>query len=198
MASIVSTSHKYLLLFLFALSSTLIGSDALSEDKPKKKKETPPTQLMIDQTDADRGVAEAQYALSMRYFDANEVPADDKLAAQWLHKAIEKQYGPAVHYMASLYESGRTVPKNIKTAAEWYRKAAKLGVIEAQRKMGHIYKDGAGVVADPITAYAWFNIAASNSGDWMDKLYREYIAYSLQPADLEKAQALSDTLLKAD
>jgi hypothetical protein len=198
MASVVSTLHKTLFIFLLAFFTSLVSQSAFSEEKPKKKKETPPSQLMIDQADAERGVTEAQYALSMRYFDANEVPADDKLASQWLHKAIDKQYGPAIHYMASLYESGRTVPKNIKTAADWYRKAAKLGVVEAQRKMGHIYKDGAGVVADPVTAYAWFNIAASNSGDWMDKIYREYIAYSLQPADLERAQALSDTLLKTD
>lgn len=198
MASNVSVSHKIVFSILIAFIVGTFASQTPAEDKPKKKKEEPISQLVIDQTDANRGVAEAQFALAMRYFDANELPADDKLAAQWLNKAIEKQYGPAVHHMASLFESGRTVPKNIKTAADWYRKAAKLGVVEAQRKMGHIYKDGAGVTADPVTAYAWFNIAASNSGDWMDKLYREYIGYSLQAPDLEKAQALSDTLLKMD
>lgn len=145
---------------------------------------------------AEQGDPEAQYSLALRYINGSGVRKDAKLGITWLQKAIDQNYPKAAYRYAKLFEEGIAVPMNAKSAAEWYLKAAQLGVVGAQRKMGELYNAGKGVNKDPVQAYAWYNIATAASGAIQDKIHREYIGFSLSPAEKDRAQALSADLLK--
>jgi hypothetical protein len=88
---------------------------------------------VIDQT--ERGDAEAQYNLGVKYAEGKGVPQDYKKAFEWYTKAAEQGDIMAQFYLGVMYEKGLGVPQNHEEAIEWWRKAAAAGVVNAKNKL---------------------------------------------------------------
>ena len=84
---------------------------------------------------AEKGDAEAQFALGRGYELGSGVPKDLEQAAQWYRKAAEQGHAEAQYHLGLCYESGSGVPKNLEQAAEWYRKATGEGHSEARFRL---------------------------------------------------------------
>jgi hypothetical protein len=77
---------------------------------------------------AERGNADAQFALGLMYVSGNVVPNDDAQAAGWFRKAAEQGHAPAQWALGILLdEGGIGVPQDFVQAVEWFRKAAEQG-----------------------------------------------------------------------
>jgi len=106
--------------------------------------------------------------------------------------------------MGQMYWHGQGTPKNFKTAAKWRTLAAKQGSTSAQYGLGIMYSNGKGVLRDYKRAYMWLNLSDYNSDGASDlyvrmlKLDMEDIANKMTPADISKAQDMSNTCLESN
>ena len=110
---------------------------------------------------AEKGDAEAELKMGLRYTPNAKGGKDVKIAVQWYEKAarhgqVEAQY----RYGLALLE-GRGVVQDYKTAFYWLEKAAQLGQPQAQATLGEIYNSGIAIHRDIERAYLWFNLAAA-------------------------------------
>jgi uncharacterized protein len=81
---------------------------------------------------AEKGDANAQFVLGLKYDTGKGVPQDYAEAAKWYRKAAEQGYAEAQFNLGSMYDEGRGVPQDYAEAAKWYRKAKDQGVASAQ------------------------------------------------------------------
>ncbi|HKK06867.1 MAG TPA: sel1 repeat family protein, partial [Gammaproteobacteria bacterium] len=77
--------------------------------------------------DAERGVARAQRHLANRYLRGRGVARDPALAAQWMRRAAEQRFPPAMRAWGEYLEQGVAGPADPAAAALWYRRAAAHG-----------------------------------------------------------------------
>lgn len=110
---------------------------------------------------AEKGDADAELKMGLRYTPNAKGGKDVKIAVQWYEKAarhgqVEAQY----RYGLALLE-GRGVVQDYKTAFYWLEKAAQLGQPQAQATLGEIYNSGIAIPRDIERAYLWFNLAAA-------------------------------------
>ena len=89
---------------------------------------------------ADRGSADAQYALGLCYQQGNGVIKNSQKAFEWYCKAAEKNHADAQHKVGRCYEKGDGVSVSEEKALEWYAKAAGLGSAEAREAQARIIK----------------------------------------------------------
>jgi hypothetical protein len=75
-------------------------------------------------SNADKGHADAQYALGSCYFNADGVAKDYVMAAWWYRKAADQGYAPAQNDLGLCYENGFGVPRDTVRAYVWYNLAA--------------------------------------------------------------------------
>ena len=113
---------------------------------------------------AERGDAEAQLALGVRYYNGVDVEQDKKEAANWFRKAAEQGNAEAQSCLGDCYMLGDGVEKDTAEAVKWYRKAADQGLAIAQRAIGLCYLNGEGVKQDAVEAVKWFRKAAEQKG----------------------------------
>jgi hypothetical protein len=112
---------------------------------------------------AERGHAEAQLDLGLRYAGASEASGDPeelRKATVWFRKAAEQGHPHAQFNLALAHHEGRGVPQNYTEAVKWYQAAADAGVAEAQLNLGLMYRQGEGVPQDYRAASHWFRKAA--------------------------------------
>ena len=114
---------------------------------------------------AEKGDAEAELKMGLRYTSNVWGVKDDKTAVQWFEKAashgqVEAQY----RYGMALLE-GQGVVQDFKTAFYWLDKAARQGFAQAQFAVGKMYHDGDFIKRDIEQAYLWFNLAAAQGLD---------------------------------
>ena len=95
---------------------------------------------------AEKGDAEAQFALGRGYELGSGVPKDLEQAAQWYRKAAEQGHSEAQYHLGLCYEFGSGVPKNLEQAAKWYRKATGEGHFEARFRLLLCDKNNSGAV----------------------------------------------------
>jgi TPR repeat protein len=113
---------------------------------------------------AESGLPDAQCALGLHLM--NRGYADDTNhvnyveAAQWLQKAADQGYVPAMNNLGFLYKSGLGVKPNTTTALKWYRLGAEQDDPRAQANLGLAYEYGSGVRADIVEAYKWYLLSA--------------------------------------
>ena len=94
-----------------------------------------------------------------------------------------------------MHTHGRGVPQNYREAADWCRRSAEQGNAQGQYLLGLLYNSGHGVPESFVQAYKWLNLAAAQaSGPKREFSYRirDSIGSKMSPAQLEKAQALTD------
>jgi TPR repeat protein/pSer/pThr/pTyr-binding forkhead associated (FHA) protein len=127
---------------------------------------------------AAQGVAVAQYYLGGTAIEAAPdvisvewLKKQDLQCAEWLKKAGDQSYAPALYTLAYRYLEGRGVIKDQNTACQLFLKAADLGYVDAQLKVGELYYKGDGVVQDYAKSRYWFQKASSVMPDSLRAKY---------------------------
>lgn len=109
---------------------------------------------------AERGDANAQFDLALRYADGDGVEQDQSKAVHWYQKAAEQGHAKAQFNLAVRYENGNGIERDQTKAVRWYLKAAQQGHSGAQFNLALCYRDGDGVQEDQWKASHWFHMAA--------------------------------------
>jgi TPR repeat protein len=125
---------------------------------------------------AEKGVAEAQYALGYCFAFGLGVPQDFAQTAKWIRKAAEQGHPAAAHVLGNAYLDGTFVPKDNNEGVKWLRKSATFGFPYSQVSLGECYAKGRGVTNDWREAFKWFSKAAERgyacAQSWVGYCYR--------------------------
>jgi TPR repeat protein len=116
------------------------------------------------QTDAERGVIEAEVELAHRFLEGDGVQQDATLAVQWYERAAGAGDCEAQNWMGFFYQSGTGVPVDSVHAAHWYQLSAACGSPLAKINFGLLYLSGIGVQKDIPLAMQLFEEAAHKGG----------------------------------
>ncbi len=165
------------------------GFDAKGNIYELAKKNVPKA-LTILKSDAEKGILEAQYALSVMYGNGEGVPQDIKQSIKWSQLAAERGYAVAQINLGVMYSTGQGVPEDMQKALKWYRLASKQGYdeardiiyywakknnpqalkilihdaesggVDAQIILAEMYSTGQGVPENQQKALKWYKIAA--------------------------------------
>lgn len=120
------------------------------------------------QSEAERGNADAQFALAF-LFAAGSERQDYAQALAWYLKAAEQNHLLAQFNLGQMFSLGQGMPKCDSTAAKWIRRAANGGDAGAQFNLGkRCSQTGvAGSERDAMEArvesYKWFTLSAAQS-----------------------------------
>ena len=146
-------------------------------------------------TRAERGIADAQFNLAVRYDFGEGVSEDATEAARWYRLAAEQGHADAQFNLAVSYDFGEGVSEDATEAIRWYRLAAEQGHADAQFNLGVSYADGEGVSKDAVQAYMWLDLAAARgTGEQREEAarLRDLTADAVMtPEQIAKAQRLA-------
>lgn len=118
-------------------------------------------------------------------------PKDDKQAAEWYHRASERNFANAQTRLAYLYAAGRGVEKNQAEAVRLFRRAAEQGNAVALDNLGVIYGTGSyGRTKDLILAYVLIGRAA-DMGRELSVSELPKIKAVLSPDQLQEGERLA-------
>ncbi|HSJ01896.1 MAG TPA: tetratricopeptide repeat protein, partial [Verrucomicrobium sp.] len=109
---------------------------------------------------AERGNADAQFELGIRYLGGEGLDKDEQKAVEWLTRAADQEKLEAMNALGTMNEEGVGFPKDEKKAFEWYEKAAKYGFPLAQQNLSQCYEMGKGVEKNQAEANKWLERAA--------------------------------------
>jgi TPR repeat protein len=93
---------------------------------------------------AERGVAEAQFAVAQSYANGLGVEQDSRLALDWYRRAAEQGLPGAQFSLGQAYELGVGVAEDLAVATQWYREAAAHGHPGAQLSLDRLDAVGGG------------------------------------------------------
>jgi TPR repeat protein len=148
-------------LFVIAAFLLTIGSvlpNAYAQDSDAER-----AQFLELKIQGERGDAEAQYSVGIRYFAGIGVEKDEQEAMKWYRKAAEQNLAKAQYALTFRYYHGSGVEKDYKEAAHWCRKAADQNYPSALYQLGIFYAKGAGVSKDEKEAVSWYRKAGEQS-----------------------------------
>jgi TPR repeat protein len=149
---------------------------------------------------AEKGDAEAELRMGLRYTSNARGIKDDKVAAQWFEKAARHGQVEAQYRYGLALQTGQGLIQDFKAGFYWLEKAARQGYAEAQFAVGKMYHDGDFIKKDIEQAYLWFNLAAAQG---LDKAIsaRDLASDLLTPDQLvvmqEEAKRISNNLQSA-
>ena len=109
---------------------------------------------------AERGAADAQAELGVRYAAGRGVERDYGEAVSWYRRAVEQGDARAQVELGFAYERGRGVEQNDDEAVRWYRRSAEQGNALGENNLGWMYRAGRGVPEDDEEAVRWFRRSA--------------------------------------
>jgi TPR repeat protein len=110
---------------------------------------------------ADQGDAEAMFGMGVMYRSGDGIEKNEKEGLDWIRKAAEKGYPPAVAAMAGYYLAGAKGGAGLDEqgraeAKRWITGAAEQDNLPAMRAMIDGFKTGKyGFAQDPAQAAAW-------------------------------------------
>jgi uncharacterized protein len=133
------------------------GKKAMWADKDPEKRETGLAQIRCA---AEAGSLEAQVYLATLLDAGFGVPQDTRKAAEWLERAAQKRYPPAMSRLAFAYLNGVGVRPDREKARQLLTEAAALGEVQAMANLGAMYGRGDGVPQDDRIAADWYRKAA--------------------------------------
>jgi len=160
---------KHILLFWLIVGSNWVwlpGAVAQTGGQAQQKPLTPEQQAEQERqlrAWADRGDADAQFELGLRFLTGEGLNKNEAQGVDWLKKAAEQGHLRAQHVYGTLFEDGVGVKKDPEKAAEWFEKAASGGLPMAQHAVGVAYELGRGVEKDVSKATEWFQKAAAQN-----------------------------------
>lgn len=143
--------------------------------------------VALPQARAEKGDAEAQLQLGMRYAEGDGVIQNDKEAARWFALAAQQGLPEAQYQYGLALLKGRGVVQNYRAAFNWIEKPAKRGYAKAQYSLGELYRYGTGTTLDKAHAYLWFNLAAAQGIDAAAKA-RDSLVWQLKPEQISAMQ----------
>lgn len=113
---------------------------------------------------AERGNAQAQYDLAMRYLEGKDVDKDATMAVGWLRKAAEAKHTKASLELGHCLREGDGVAPDAAAAVESYTRGAELGDAECMTALGVAFHKGVGTAQDVSAAVHWLQRAV-DAGD---------------------------------
>jgi TPR repeat protein len=111
------------------------------------------------QSEAERGVALAQFRLGELYLTGDGLPRDHAKVFEWYSRAADQGNVSAYEGLAFLYRKGLGVGRNPSEEAKWTARAANAGNVRCQAHLGRLYWKGIGLEKNEALAYAWYKIA---------------------------------------
>ena len=133
---------------------------------------------------AERGDAEAMFALATAFNKGEGAEKDPVQALFWYRKAADLGHAEAEFQIATHYEKGTVVAKDLCAAFEWHCRAAEKGHPQSAYFLGNYYRNGPPAIRDDATALRWYRMAAEG-GDFasMSTLAYFYQTGILVPRD---------------
>ena len=128
---------------------------------------------------------------------ATDVTDDDPMKDPAVQKMLRAMNDASTWYHPDLFGEfagvKRYVNKNYADATKYFEIGAYYADKFSQLSIGLMYVNGEGVPKDMLTGYAWIDIAAER--DYPDFVAtRDRVKAALTPDDLQRAQAIRDTL----
>jgi TPR repeat protein len=139
-----------------------LSTFSLADDELNSKA----TDLEPYATDAEAGIADAQYQLGHAYHVGEGAVQNYETAFYWYTKAAEQGNSEAQNNLGILYQNGLGVSRDYEQAFDWYTKAAEQGNSWAPSNLGDLYKNGQGVSQDYEKAFDWYTKAAEQGNSW--------------------------------
>jgi TPR repeat protein len=140
--------------------------------------------------DAQRGTAEDQYALGMRYERGIGVPQSYLDAVYWYRLAAMQGYREGQYKLCEMSERGQGLPQDYQEALRWCGLAADHGHGRAMFILGRLYHTAHGVPHDLVLAHMWYNLATAHGYD-DGKKWRDRLADEMSPGQVAEAQKLA-------
>jgi TPR repeat protein len=119
---------------------------------------------------AERGDADARYALAGCYEDGLGVAPDPAKALQILESLAADGHLESQCYLGVKNDKARGVPRDATKAAGWFRTAAERGFAQAQYNLAIMLAEGDGVAKNLIEALAWAQKARSGGNPGADRV----------------------------
>jgi len=110
---------------------------------------------------AEKGDAEAELKMGLRYTSIARGVKNDRIAVQWFEKAAQHDQVEAQYRYGLALLNGQGIVQDYKAAFYWLEKAAQQGHAQAQSALGEMYHSGIAINKDIERAYLWFNLAAA-------------------------------------
>ena len=139
---------------------------------------------------AERGSAEDQYQLGMRYERGAGVPQSYLDAARWYRLAAMQGYRDGEYKLCAMSERGQGLPQDYQEALRWCGLAADQGHGRAMFILGRLYHTAHGVPHDLVRAHMWYNLATAH-GYEDGKKWRDRLAEEMSASEVAEAQKLA-------
>ena len=117
------------------------------------------------ETQAEHGVAEAQFILGLKFANGKGPALNYAQAAHWYRKAAEQSHALAQFSLGVMYAEGRGVPSDKAQSMLWIDRAAHLGDPGAQYRLGithhraSLERFPANASESRIEAYKWLQLS---------------------------------------
>ena len=172
-----------------------LAADQLQQAKEAYQRGDYATALRLFRPLAEKGDAEARYALGFMYEQGQGVPLDHREAAKWFRESAAKGYAYAQSRLGVMYAEGQGLPQDYQEAVKWFQLAAEQGFGEARYNLGLAFAKGQGVAKDFVKAHMWFTLAAASETDAADRdranKGRDIVAGLMTPAEIAEARKLA-------
>jgi TPR repeat protein len=123
-----------------------------------------PTQENVE-TQAERGDADAQFSLGLRFANGSGPALDYPQAARWYLKAAEQSHALAQFNLGVMYAEGQGMAPDKAQSMLWFDRAANLGDPAAQYRLGITHHRAsldpapANASESRIEAYKWLQLS---------------------------------------
>lgn len=164
----------------FVLAATLaLGQAQAPNPTPGNAPAPPPVQAPLSlgalKEQAEKGDANAQFELGVRYHEGQGVYQSYTEALRWFLMAADQAVPDAEFNVGVMFEKGRGVQPDYAEAVRWYQKAAALDYAPAEYNLGVMYDKARGVTLDYGQAMQWYRKAAVQ--DYAPALYNLGLLY---------------------
>jgi uncharacterized protein len=179
--------------FLFPIAAMTLCLLSACADHPRGKQE-----LLTDRSreteellsNAEKGGAEDQYQLGLRYEKGIGVAQSYPDAARWYRLSAMQGYPEGLYKLCEMSEEGHGLPQDYLEALRWCGLAADQGHGRAMFMLGRLYHMAHGVPQDFVRAHMWYNLATAH-GYGEAKKWRDRIADDMNPNQIAEAQKLA-------
>ena len=139
---------------------------------------------------AERGTAEDQYNLGMRYERGITLPQSYTDAVHWYRLAAMQGYREGQYKLCEMSERGQGLPQDYQEALRWCGLAAEQGHGRAMFIIGRLHHTAHGVPQDLVRAHMWYNLATAH-GYEEGKKWRDRVADDMSASQIAEAQKLA-------
>ena len=129
---------------------------------------------------AEKGNADAMYALGKSFPSGPELTEEDFIAREWLVKAAEKGNVQAMSTYATFLGVGCSFRYNPWESTKWYLRAAKKGHVNSMYYIGYNYLFGVGARPNEEKGLEWLKKAAAQG---CRKAIKELAIYYMECTD---------------